>query len=61
MAWVCVEPDGEELVFEDEPYCEDGHFWAMYYSKVVSLPPGSIKKLIGRELTWNDNPVMLEE
>jgi hypothetical protein len=26
----------------------------------LKLPKGSIKKLIGRELTWNDEPVKLE-
>lgn len=26
---------------------------------IVSLPKGSIKKLIGRELTWEDDPVTL--
>ena len=27
----------------------------------INLPKGSIKKLIGRELTWEDEPVKLEE
>lgn len=27
----------------------------------ISLPKGSIKKLIGRDLTWNDEPVELKE
>lgn len=27
----------------------------------ISLSKGSIKKLIGRELTWEDNPVELKE
>lgn len=25
------------------------------------LPKGTIKKLIGRELTWNDEPIKIEE
>ena len=29
-------------------------------SNAVELPKGSIKKLIGRELTWNDEPVELK-
>lgn len=28
---------------------------------VLYLPKGSIKKLIGRELSWNDEPVELKE
>ena len=28
---------------------------------MIELPQGTIKKLIGRELTWNDEPVKLKE
>lgn len=31
------------------------------YDDWVSLPKGSIKKLIGRELSWEDEPVELKE
>ncbi|WP_373731235.1 fructan hydrolase [Bacteroides heparinolyticus] len=42
-------------------------FWACIYDNpdegyeniAIELPKGSIKKLIGRELTWEDNPVEL--
>lgn len=43
------------------------HWIAPYYNPdegcediAVGLPKGSIKKLIGRELTWDDEPVELE-
>ena len=26
----------------------------------IELPKGSIKKLIGRELTWENHPILLE-
>lgn len=29
--------------------------------KCIEIPQGSIKKLIGRELSWNDEPVELKE
>ena len=34
-----------------------------FYSdnKMMCIPRGSIKKLIGRELTWKDEPVELKE
>lgn len=34
-----------------------------YYGscKCIEIPQGSIKKLIGRELSWNDEPVELKE
>jgi hypothetical protein len=46
--WSCV----EEISIEGE------------YGDVemsIELPKGSIKKLIGRDLTWEDEPVELKE
>lgn len=28
---------------------------------VISVPKGTIKKLIGKEMTWEDDPICLEE
>lgn len=30
-------------------------------TQIIPLPQGSIKKLIGRELSWSDEPVELKE
>lgn len=38
--------------YEYDPECNEVDF-------TVSLPKGSIKKLIGRELTWEDEPVYI--
>lgn len=32
----------------------------IFDSCAIGLPKGSIKKLIGRELTWEDEPVELK-
>ena len=62
MAWLAVDEDGDERIFEDIPYRLYDSFWApRIVSSVVPLPKGSIKKLIGRELTWEDNCVELKE
>lgn len=68
MAYVCVDKNGQEKVFNDMP-SRDGFgindtFWAIfdYYSESdygVDLPEGTIFRLIGRELTWEDEPVKL--
>lgn len=75
MAWVAVDKDGIEAIFLQcpkrmgydrtklyIPYEET--FWSdddgVFCSR-ISLPKGSIKKLIGRELSWEDNPVELKE
>nr|DAF67739.1 MAG TPA: hypothetical protein [Caudoviricetes sp.] len=46
---------------------EDMSFWVdlyddsdgYYVNTSVELPKGSIKKLTGKELTWNDEPIEL--
>lgn len=61
-AWVCVNYFGMELMFASKPKKVDGS-WLDNNGccKCLELPKGSIKKLIGTELTWNDEPVELKE
>ena len=59
MAFVAVDKDGEEYIYQTKPVrnvedWEDGFM-------AILLPPGSIAKLIGRELSWNDDPVELKD
>ena len=58
MAWVVVDKIGEELISRTEPF-RVGDYWIG--DSIFHLPKGSIKKLIGRELTWDDEPVELKE
>ena len=73
MAWVAVDEDGREGIFDEYPQrkvdvCGEG-LWSDYwcgpleehFGSRINLPKGSIKKLIGRDLTWNDEPVELKE
>ena len=75
MAWVAVDKDGIEAIFSQcpkrtgydrtklyIPYEET--FWGNhdgYFCRRISMPKGSIKKLIGKDLTWQDEPVELKE
>lgn len=76
MAWLAVNKNGDEYIFSSKPIrnleydiFEDpvyeswdgqgGHLELHHYSD-IQLPKGTIKKLIGRELTWEDEPVKLE-
>ena len=92
MAWVAVDKDGTEKIFETIPvrreeverdfigtlrkvirkaYSKNNYKkWTSMWSSnladplpegAIKLPKGSIKKLIGRDLNWNDEPVELEE
>lgn len=61
MAWLAVNRYNREYIYEEKPkrcYC---CIWAQtsLLSSVIELPKGSIKKLIGRELSWEDEPVEL--
>ena len=74
MAWVAVDAHSGEYIFQNKPKRDDnwwvdpiyesfdglGELEYHYYSD-IKLPKGSIKKLIGRDLTWEDNPVELKE
>ena len=64
MAWLAVNKDGREIIFESMPERCDGEYWTVFPSILsddvidrVTLPQGSIEKLIGRELVWEDEPV----
>ena len=61
MAFLALDADGTEWIFALKPIREDGE-WVNWDApdNVVGLPDGSIAKLIGRELTWSDEPVELE-
>lgn len=68
MAWVSVDYIGE-WIFNCKPDmwagdCVEHNYWLpqnKYGAHGFQLPKGSIKKLIGRELNWNDEPVELKE
>ena len=62
MAWVAVDEDGRECIYQFRPKRGDNQFIPLYsYSMYLVLPKGSIKKLIDKDLTWEDNPVELKE
>lgn len=61
MAWVAVDKDGSEWVHRGVPVrCEYDEWIDHFWEEHVELPQGSIKKLIGRDLTWEDEPVELK-
>lgn len=68
MAWVAVDSLNQELIFRNEPFRDtDTDYMVTYHGWLdeirnswgIELPKGSIKKLIGRDLTWEDEPVEL--
>lgn len=90
MAWLAVDKDGTEKIFNVKPFRgntqkDKNHVWgtyvgenyekwypkhdgrnedtgdAYYQGHSIELPKGNIEKIIGRKLTWDDNPVELKE
>ena len=63
MAWVAVTKQGREFISMCKPIRvtdEDNYYgWKDTFTE-ISLYSGSIKKLIGRELSFSDEPVELE-
>lgn len=61
MAWLVVDGrDNSEWIYKYKPdRASTGDFW-YDTGDCVEMPKGSIEKLIGRELTWSDEPVKLE-
>ena len=70
MAWLAVNKKGTELITPGKPVRGWGYQWE-YSEEVyveselgsvsieIELPKGSIYRLIGKELTWDDEPVEL--
>lgn len=65
MAYVAVDKDGMELKFSKRPVRHHNGVTPLWTSKGMGtkaiLSKGSIAKLIGRTLTWDDEPVELKE
>ena len=63
MAWLSVDKNGDEIIWTSKPERSDrcGGEWVAneHCFSWFFLPKGSIKKLIGRELSWSSEPVEL--
>ena len=65
MAWLCVNRDKSETVCNSKPERMMKYgFWESLESVegetvdfTIELPKGSIEKLIGKSLTWDDESV----
>lgn len=61
MAWVTVTYDGVEVISSERPTKLFRMLFGKPKNRMIALPKGSIKKLIGRKLKWEDEPVELKE
>lgn len=62
MAWLAVDKDGTENIYDIEPNRDlqvDRWEIVTENSWWIGLPKGTIEKIIGRTLTWQDVPVKI--
>jgi hypothetical protein len=72
MAYVAVNSWGDEVMFHNCPERAENRYWQdnIVYREIrryttcaddysIPLPKGTIKKLIGKDLTWDDEPVKI--
>lgn len=57
MAHVAITKYGNEALFKNKPKVKEGNL--SYSGEMILLPPGSIKKLTGKELKFGDEPLEL--
>ena len=56
MAWIAVDEDKDEWIYMQKPE-RVGACYDTVSDDCQLLPDGTIKRLIGRKLTWDDEPV----
>ena len=63
MAFLAVDKNETEFIYDGKPFRKYDDEWGIDNSDAnyVQLPKGSIAKLIGRELTWSDEPYELKD
>lgn len=64
MTWLAVDKDGTEKAFNTRPLrgaMRWDEFIELPNPFAITFPKGTFKKLIGRDLTWEDNLVELKE
>ena len=64
MAYVAVDKNEDEWIYDEMPYKnkrDSKEVWDCDSDRMMYIPRGSIEKLIGRKLAWEDEPVELKE
>lgn len=58
MAWLATDKNGLEYIYDGIPFRNTDRWYANIW---INIPKGTIKKIIGYDLTWKDNPIELLE
>lgn len=60
MAWVAVDKHGDEYIYKYKPYRSSCYGYWITGDDVIALPRGTIRRLLGVELTWERGCARLE-
>lgn len=68
ITYFAVDSDGTEVCFNEKPVRKHDHLDIWYVpediyndTNNVCLPKGTIKKLTGKQLTWEDEPIAIKD
>lgn len=61
MAYVGIDKEGCELLFEMQPREWEGIYYEEPGSQCIVLPRGTIQRILGRTITYKDSYINLEE
>jgi len=58
MAWIAVDEGGDEYMYDTKP--KRGELgvseWQCQFGNPILVPKGTAKKLLGHDLSWDDEP-----
>lgn len=58
MAYLAVDKDGKEWIFEEKPYrVPKENIWYSNNGSIRPLKIGRIKEILGYKLSWEDEPI----
>ena len=72
MAWLSVNENGNENISMGKPFRGWGRMWEHEeevciesewgtVSTIIEIPMGTIEKIIGKKLTWEDDPIEIKQ
>lgn len=64
MKYLAVDEDGEEVLFDFYEPFREVDYWESedgYDYPRIELPKGWIEKITGKKITWDDEPIKIEE
>ena len=59
MAFLAVDKNGSEYIYSDKPKKNETNYYVSVGTHFVELPKGTIKMIIGKELTFDNEPFEL--